>query len=137
MILFLNTAAFEQLHFALIVPAKGKKPGKVFSEKKQRIIHPETEKALEYLDKFLRAAKIKPAQLAAINIVSGPGSFTGIRAGFAHALALSAALDIPVYSLTTTQVPKNLAELGKLHFKKLSADFNPEYGAKPNITLAK
>lgn len=129
MILFLDTSGFEKLHFALLNEITGK-----VSEKKQHITHSQTEGALEYLDNFLRLYKISIKQIKKIYIVSGPGSFTGIRAGVAHALAFSMALHIPVYHLSKDQVPTKLSNLFKMRLKKLPAEFNPEYGREPNIT---
>jgi tRNA threonylcarbamoyladenosine biosynthesis protein TsaB len=42
--------------------------------------------------------------LAAIAITSGPGSYTGLRVGFASAKGLAYALDIPLISIETTLV---------------------------------
>ncbi len=130
MVLFLNTASFEQLHFAVL----DSKTAKVLAQKKYKITHPETEKALEFLQAFLSGAKVKISAITQIYIASGPGSFTGIRAGFSHALAFSMALGVPVYALTKEQIPANLSDILKLKLKKLPKSFNPEYGREPNIT---
>lgn len=129
MILFLDTSGFEQLHFVFLDLS-----GKIKAQKKVRTNHSESENTLQHLDKFLKAAKVKPEQISKIYIVSGPGSFTGIRVGFSHALAFALAFGIPVYAIKKEQVPKKLPDLLKMKLKKLSSDFIPEYGRAPNIT---
>ncbi|MBU6447378.1 hypothetical protein KGQ24_00865 [Patescibacteria group bacterium] len=111
MILFLNTAGFERLHFAVI-------SGKRVKSKKISIKYPETEMALAYLDKFLREQKVKPVQIKKIIAVSGEGSFTGIRVGFALASAFSLALGIPVYAIESSKLPSNLSALNGIKLKK-------------------
>ena len=49
-------------------------------------------------DLFIRAGRPK-GDLAAIGVVLGPGSFTGLRVGLAAAEGLAAALRIPAYGL--------------------------------------
>lgn len=111
MILFLNTAGFERLHFALII-------GKSVKNKKIRIKYPETEMALAYLDKFLRAQKAGINQIKKIIVVSGSGSFTGIRVGIALSAAFSLALGIPVYAIDGDRLPHNLSALYGMKLKK-------------------
>lgn len=120
MILFLDTSGFERLHFALI-------KGKGVKSKKIRIKYPETEMALQYLDKFLRLQKIKPDQIKKIVAVSGSGSFTGIRVGFALASAFSLALNVPVYAVDSAKLPRNLSALSSMKLKK-AAELKPQYG---------
>ena|SRR5258708_7810274 len=118
MILFINSAEFERLTFAVIFPG-------IVKKKTVEISHPETEKTLEHLDKFLRVNKVKISNLSKIIIVYGPGSFTGIRVGMALAMAFSLAAGMPLYAIKKQQLPKNLGELPAMRLKKVSADFNP------------
>lgn len=46
--------------------------------------------------KILKKHKLKPSDLTAIEVNTGPGSFTGLRVGIAVANALAWALKIPV-----------------------------------------
>src|SRR5439155_9138246 len=56
---------------------------------------------LEAADALLRAAGLTPAELDAIAVGTGPGSFTGVRIGLAAARGLALALDIPVAGVST------------------------------------
>lgn len=65
---------------------------------KQAIALPQT------VEKFLNDNNIKWSELKAIGIVTGPGSFTGIRLGIAYAKGVALGLNIPI-------VPINAFEL--------------------------
>jgi tRNA A37 threonylcarbamoyladenosine modification protein TsaB len=147
MVLFLNTAEFQQINFALIDNS-----GKVFQQK-IRINHNESAKTLPALKKFLQSKKAI-GKISKIYAVSGPGSFSGIRVGIAIALAFGFAWNIPVYALKVEQIPKKLAVLADsgavpsaktkssasrpiFTAKKIGADFGPNYGAAPKITKEK
>lgn len=141
MILFLNTAGFDQLEFALI----DAKTGRV-KEKKVSSSYAQSEKTAAHLEKFLISAakafgyKGWKNELDKIIVVSGPGSFTGIRTGIALALGLHAALGIEVFAISQQEVPLKLIELAKFKKKdlnKITQSFEPEYGAEPNITTKK
>ena len=56
---------------------------------------------LEDVDVLLRAAGIAPAELDALAVGIGPGSFTGVRMGLAAARGLALALDVPVAGVST------------------------------------
>ncbi len=135
MILFLDTADFNTLHFAWIDPVTGKT-----REQRRPFNYAQSEKTAGYLEKFLQRSKNWHTELTRIVVVSGPGSFTGIRTGIALALALSLALDVEVVALTKDQLPSKIADLVRIkksQFKKVSAGFDPSYGAEPNITIKK
>ncbi len=128
MILFLNTSGFDQIHFGLVSEKKVK-------EQIVKVKYPETEKTLGYLEKFLKSNRANLSQLDKIVVVTGSGSFTGIRLGVSMSLAFSFAKDIPVFSLKAEDVPKDLRLLETMKFKKITSNFNADYGAEPNITI--
>ncbi len=52
-----------------------------------------------FIDEILRATDYKPADLDAVAVSMGPGSYTGLRIGVSTAKALCYALDIPLISI--------------------------------------
>lgn len=141
MILFLDTSGFDKLHFALLDPISGK-----VKEKKIALKHTQSEKTAGKLEAFLKQNSKSfdksdwRKQLTQILVVSGPGSFTGIRTGIALSMAIGLALDVNVYALKGAAVPakiKDLLKIKKSSLKKVTQNFSPEYGVEPNITLSK
>ncbi len=68
---------------------------------------------LPLIEKILKKHKLKPSDLTAIEINTGPGSFTGLRVGIAVANALAWFLKIPVNG-------KKIGELVKPEYNKSS-----------------
>jgi tRNA threonylcarbamoyladenosine biosynthesis protein TsaB len=60
-----------------------------------------SELLMEMVDGLLKTAGLKPAELNAAACMKGPGSFTGLRIGYAAAKGLSLALDIPLLTAST------------------------------------
>jgi tRNA threonylcarbamoyladenosine biosynthesis protein TsaB len=56
---------------------------------------------LEDVDALFRQGGVRPAQLEALVVGTGPGSFTSLRMGIATARALALALDVPVAGVST------------------------------------
>jgi tRNA threonylcarbamoyladenosine biosynthesis protein TsaB len=56
---------------------------------------------LEDVDALFRQGGVRPPQLEALVVGTGPGSFTSLRMGIATARALSLALDVPVAGVST------------------------------------
>jgi tRNA threonylcarbamoyladenosine biosynthesis protein TsaB len=56
---------------------------------------------LEDVDALLRRGGVRKAQLDAIVVGTGPGSFTGLRMGVATARTLAFALDVPLAGVST------------------------------------
>ena len=129
MILYINSAGFERLHFALIAEK--------IKQKKISIKHPELEKTAEYLEAFLKENKTKLTEIQKIVVVVGKGSFTGVRVGVALALAFAMALGIKAYAVEQTENPLDLKDLIKKKMVLIKAGYQPEYAAKPNITIKK
>jgi tRNA A37 threonylcarbamoyladenosine modification protein TsaB len=128
MILFIDTASFDEVRFALI--------GEKTKTKTYALPHSKSSETISLLGKFLGKNKLNGVEK--IYVVSGPGSFSGIRVGLSIAQAFAFAKQITAYALTKDQVPVNLFELSKIKkLKKITASFDPEYGAPPNITMSK
>jgi tRNA threonylcarbamoyladenosine biosynthesis protein TsaB len=70
--------------------------GEVLGELRSRPVS-----VLEDVDALFRRGGVRPAQLEALVVGTGPGSFTGLRMGLASARALSLALDVPVAGVST------------------------------------
>lgn len=56
---------------------------------------------LEDVDALFRQGGVRPSNLEALVVGTGPGSFTSLRMGIATARALSFALDVPVAGVST------------------------------------
>jgi tRNA threonylcarbamoyladenosine biosynthesis protein TsaB len=56
---------------------------------------------LEDVDALFRQGGVRPQQLEALAVGTGPGSFTSLRMGIATARALSLALEVPVAGVST------------------------------------
>lgn len=57
---------------------------------------------LGQLDHLLRLARIAPADLGAVAVATGPGSFSALRVGLSTAKGLSFSLGIPLIGISTT-----------------------------------
>lgn len=55
------------------------------------------------IEEVLRVSGLKPKNLEAVAVSSGPGSYTGLRIGMATAKGLCFALEIPLIAISTTQ----------------------------------
>jgi tRNA threonylcarbamoyladenosine biosynthesis protein TsaB len=60
-----------------------------------------------FIDEVLKEAGMKPADLSAIAISKGPGSYTGLRIGVSTAKGMAYALSIPLISLSTLSLMAN------------------------------
>jgi len=63
-----------------------------------------TRLVMSMVDEVLSEAKVKLTQLEVIGTTIGPGSFTGLRIGFAVVQGLAFGLDIPVVPMSTLHV---------------------------------
>lgn len=69
-----------------------------------------------FIDELLKENTLKPSDLSAVSISSGPGSYTGLRIGFSAAKGLAYALQIPLISIDT------LKALSVAAIKKINTD---------------
>ena len=67
-----------------------------------KFIH--SEKLHQFIQEALEKAKVKFADLHAIAVSNGPGSYTGLRIGISAAKGLCYALNIPMIALNTNDV---------------------------------
>ena len=65
----------------------------------ERVTRPQ--EMLRDIDALLRGASVVPADLTAVVVGTGPGSFTSTRIGLAVARGLALALDLPVAGVST------------------------------------
>jgi tRNA threonylcarbamoyl adenosine modification protein YeaZ len=70
--------------------------GEVLGERTSRAVS-----LLEDVDALLRQAGARTADVEALAVGIGPGSFTGVRVGLATARGLALALDVPVAGVST------------------------------------
>lgn len=84
---------------------------------------------LEVINQVVQESQQTLNQLSAIVVYSGPGSFTGLRIGFAVANTLAASLNIPIHK--SSQWPPDFSNLSESSFEKIVL---PDYGREANIT---
>jgi len=63
-----------------------------------------SERLLPSIENLLSTAGLKAADLAAVAVSIGPGSFTGLRIGLAAAKGLAFSLKLPLYGIPTLEV---------------------------------
>lgn len=62
-----------------------------------------SELLLSLIDTLLTETKTEKSSLEAVCVISGPGSFTGLRIGASVAKGLCFALDLPLFAVSTVQ----------------------------------
>jgi tRNA threonylcarbamoyladenosine biosynthesis protein TsaB len=92
-ILALDTAA------AMLSLALGTERGSWFFEADAGFRH--SELLMDGVDMLMKAAGLEPAALEGVVCLKGPGSFTGLRIGFAAAKGLALSLGIPLAAAST------------------------------------
>lgn len=129
MILFINTASYDEIVIAL---SDGN--GKKVKTKKFKAPRKQAEKLLPAVDKLLVASSLSLKDLKKIQVVVTGGSFTSLRIGVVTANALAYALRIPIEAVGADgDVLKNQAA------KKFDI-YNivtPQYDREPNIGIKK
>jgi tRNA threonylcarbamoyladenosine biosynthesis protein TsaB len=56
-----------------------------------------------FIDEVLKAGNLRPADLSAVAVSMGPGSYTGLRIGVSAAKGLCYALELPLIAISTLQ----------------------------------
>ncbi len=72
-----------------------------------------SEKIIVELDRLLNDAGVKPPQIDSLAVVTGPGSFTGLRIGIATVLGLAEAWGKPILGAPTAQLAQAFFESRK------------------------
>lgn len=97
--LYIDTSDFNKVMFAVAPEDRlqGTRRRSSGAQKKSYKIDPHrSHETLTKLDEFLEQKKIKSDQIKKIVVNKGPGSYTGVRVGVTHALALGFAWKVPV-----------------------------------------
>jgi tRNA threonylcarbamoyladenosine biosynthesis protein TsaB len=67
-----------------------------------------------FIQDVLQEARLELAQLSAVSVSAGPGSYTGLRIGLSTAKGLCFALNIPLIAVDTLCALKNLIPAGDI-----------------------
>ncbi len=94
----MNILAFDTSADFLNIALKTKNS---FYEVNHRIGLKHSEHLLPEVEHLLSSARLKASELDLIVCTRGPGSFTGLRIGFATAKGLSQGADVPLVSIST------------------------------------
>lgn len=87
------------------------------------------------IDRLLRSQNKSLADVQAVAVFKGPGSFTGLRIGITVANALAHSLQVPIVSATGDGWAA--AAVQRLQNGEDETVALPEYGSEPNITQPK
>ncbi|MDG2014204.1 MAG: tRNA (adenosine(37)-N6)-threonylcarbamoyltransferase complex dimerization subunit type 1 TsaB, partial [Pirellulaceae bacterium] len=88
---------------------------------------------LPQIDALLQQANLRPADVGAVSISLGPGSFTGLRMGVATAKTLAWALNCPIYPVSSHaviawQAAKKLANEEACGIRQIAAVIDAQRG---------
>lgn len=78
--------------------------GKIVYEYKNVCNHDMSKNLMSVIDEAFKSSKIKPQELNKIFVVTGPGSFTGIRVGLTVAKTMAWALKIPIVPISSLEM---------------------------------
>jgi len=109
-ILHINTSQVKEIHLVLETE-QGKKELTVDSTKEK------SQMLLPTIESFLQQESVPLSDLTALQIHTGPGSFTGLRVGAAVARTLSELLQIPINGMPPGSLPQ--LEYGEDTWKKI------------------
>lgn len=91
-ILFIDSTKTDSLEVVILRGEKKYKSTQKYFTRKSQLLLP-------MINKLLQKNSLSPKDLSAIEINTGPGSFTGIRVGLAVANTLAITLNIPINNL--------------------------------------
>ncbi len=129
MILFINTASYDEIVIALLAS-----DGKKIKTKKIKAARQQAEKLLPAVSKLLESQNKELKNIVKIQVVVTGGSFTSLRIGVVTANALAYALNIPIEAVSAS------GELLKNQVAKKFASYNivtPQYDREPSIGIKK
>ncbi|MBP7670874.1 tRNA (adenosine(37)-N6)-threonylcarbamoyltransferase complex dimerization subunit type 1 TsaB [Candidatus Gracilibacteria bacterium] len=127
MLLGINTASSHS-SFILI------KEGKILAGEQWQSHNDEAEKLMPLIDETLRAQSLTYQNLTQIAVITGPGSFTGLRVGLTVANTLAHLLKIPVVPINTFEYWHALSDLPILVFAGRGAVYySKSLDAEPQI----
>ncbi len=79
-----------------------------------------SEKLVVFIDEAIKKAELKPADLDAVCVAKGPGSYTGLRIGVSAAKGLCFGLQIPLISVGSLT---SMAHWAHFHYNDKLEDF--------------
>ena len=84
-----------------------------------------TQLVMKMINEVLIESSIKVSEIDALSVSVGPGSFTGLRIGFAAAQGLAFGLDIPVVPVSSLEVMvATYIRKMRSHFANICSDHN-------------
>lgn len=106
-VLWIDTSNTNQV--AVAIEFDGNRYQKAASSSKAR-----AQQVLVLISKLLDEQQLRPSDLTAINVATGPGSFTGLRVGISVANMLGMLLSVPVNGLAVGSAALPLYSPSKL-----------------------
>lgn len=131
MILFIDTTSLNT-KVALL-----NESGDFIDESEWTSRYNQSEELISKIEELLRKNDLNKDKLEKIVVVSGPGSFTGVRIGVTTANFMALGLNIPVIDLKQADIGKLAVTLQKDQAKGFGKPVMPIYDKKPNITKPK
>lgn len=132
MYLFISPHDLAYAVFGLVQEVNGVAEGEKIKKVETR-----PEQILEHLLQYLQEVSIDPCDLEGVIVVTGPGSFTALRAGVSVVNTFAFVHEKPLISVPNKEL-KDISELLKeVDFTKLNTFVTPFYGREPNITKPK
>ena len=104
---------------------------------KETRVESRPEEILGHITAFLTKAYLRPEDLKGLIVVTGPGSFTSLRAGVAIINTFAFVEDLPVIGVENPDDLPLEELLSKTDLSNTKPFTLPEYGREPNITQAK